>query len=59
MGHGKACARGALLVPPADVVGGDKFYIGESAQRDALERRVSANAFVFIEADGGLAQTVA
>jgi hypothetical protein len=39
--------REALLVAPGDVVGGDKFNIGESAQRPAVERRVSANAFVF------------
>jgi hypothetical protein len=38
--------REPLLVAPGDGFGGDNFNIGESAQRAAAERRVSANTFV-------------
>jgi len=48
----------ALLVVPGHVVGGDEFDVGEVAQKPAAKRRVGTDAFVLVEPDGGLGQSV-
>jgi hypothetical protein len=48
----------ALLVVPAEVVGGDELDVAEDAQRAAPERRVSSDALVLVQADSGLGQGV-
>jgi hypothetical protein len=48
----------ALLVVPGHVVGGDQFNVGQSAQWAPAKRGVGADAFVLVEPDSGLGQSV-
>ena len=48
----------ALLVVPGHVVGGDEFDVGQVAQKPAAKRRVGTDAFVLVEPDCGLGQSV-
>lgn len=49
--HESEAMHKALLVVPADLVGGEELHVGEVAQLAAAERRVGPNALVIVGPD--------